>query len=83
MAKSVKEVFFNCISNVPNFKDANIDEIKFSKKLNSVILYASSDANISLPEIERFENDVVLFENKMMVSNVSITLFIFLPFLHL
>ena len=60
MAKSVKEVFFNCISNVPNFKDANIDEIKFSKKLNSVILYASSDANISLPEIERFENDVVL-----------------------
>ncbi len=57
MPRSVKDVFFNCVSNVEKFKDANVDEIKFSKKLNSVILYASSNDNISLLEIERFKND--------------------------
>ena len=55
MARTVKDVFFNCISNVDNFKEATVDEIKFSKKLNSVILYASSKDNISLIELERFE----------------------------
>ena len=55
MARTVKDVFFNCISNVANFKEATVDEIKFSKKLNSVILYASSKDNISLIELERFE----------------------------
>ena len=57
MAKTVKDVFFNCVLNVDKFKDANVDEIKFSKKLNSVILHASSSYDISLLEIERFEND--------------------------
>ena len=33
VAKLVKDVFFNCVSNVDRFKDANVDEIKFSKKL--------------------------------------------------
>ena len=55
MPKNVKDVFFNCVSNVDKFALANVDEIKFSKKLNSVILYTSSNDNISLPEIERFE----------------------------
>ena len=57
MAKTVKDVFFNCVLNVDKFKDAIVDEIKFSKKLNSVILHASSSYDISLLEIERFEND--------------------------
>ena len=57
MVKAVKDVFFNCVSNVDKFKDANVDEIKFSKKFNSVILIASSNDNISLLEIERFEKD--------------------------
>ena len=57
MSRTVKDVFFNCISNVDKFKDANVDEIKFSKKLNSVILYASSNNNISLLELERFEKE--------------------------
>lgn len=55
MARTVKDVFFNCISNDDKFKDATVEEIKFSKKLNSVILYASSKDNISLIELERFE----------------------------
>ena len=57
MARTVKDVFFNCISNVDKFKDATVEEIKFSKKLNSVILYASSADNISLIELERFEKE--------------------------
>ena len=57
MARTVKDVFFNCVSNVDKFKDANVDEIKFSKKLNSVILITSSNDNISLLELERFEKE--------------------------
>ena len=57
MARTVKDVFFNCISNVDKFKDATVEEIKFSKKLNSVILYASSADNISLIELEKFEKE--------------------------
>ena len=57
MARTVKDVFFNCVSNVDKFKDAKVDEIKFSKKLNSVILITSSNDNISLLELERFEKE--------------------------
>src|SRR5574344_481449 len=57
MARAVRDVFFNCISNATNFANATVDEIKFSKKLNSVVLYASSNLNISLLEIEHFEFD--------------------------
>lgn len=55
MNKTVKEVFFSCASEDNSFCNALIDEIKFSKKLNAVILNAKSELNISLPEIEEFE----------------------------
>lgn len=55
MEKQVKDVFFNCISENSNLKEAYIDELKFSKKLNSVILYIISEQNVSLLEIEEFE----------------------------
>ena len=55
MNKTVKDVFFNCINEDNNFCNAIIDEIKFSKKLNAVILNAKSKENISLSEIEEFE----------------------------
>lgn len=57
MSKTIKDVFFNCVSNIGSLKDAKVDEIKFSKKLNSVILCASSYDNISLLEIENFQNE--------------------------
>ncbi len=55
MQKKVNDVFFNCIGSETKFGVANIDEIKFSKKLNSVILKTSSNDNISAYEIENFE----------------------------
>ncbi|MDO4282010.1 MAG: PolC-type DNA polymerase III [Clostridia bacterium] len=55
MNKTVKEVFFNCVNEDNHFCNAVIDEIKFSKKLNAVILNAKSEDNISLLEIEEFE----------------------------
>ncbi|MCX8074080.1 MAG: PolC-type DNA polymerase III [Clostridia bacterium] len=59
MKKQVKDVFFNCTNENDNnnFKYAYIDELKFSKKLNSVILKASSDKNITLDEIDEFEKN--------------------------
>jgi heme oxygenase len=57
MKKQVKDVFFNCINENGKFQFAYIDELKFSKKLNSVILKASSEDNIKLSEIEQFELD--------------------------
>lgn len=54
MQKTVKDVFHNIgIDN--NFLNANVDEVKFSKALNSVILESSSNINISLKEISDFE----------------------------
>ena len=56
MKKLVKEVFFNCIDLNSNFNEAIIEEIKFSKKLNSVIVKINSNnKNISLLEIEEFQ----------------------------
>ncbi len=56
MKKLVKEVFFNCIDLSSGFNDAVIEEIKFSKKLNSVIIKTfSEETNISLLEIENFQ----------------------------
>ena len=60
MDKKVKEVFFNCSSQDNIFCNADIEEIKFSKKLNAVILNAKSDLNISLLDIENFENQAKL-----------------------
>ena len=55
MNKKVNEVFVNCAGLNNRFLDANVDEIKFSKKLNAVILNSSSSNNVSLSEIEEFE----------------------------
>ncbi len=55
--KKVKDVFFNCNIVDNNFCDADIEEIKFSKKLNAVILNAKSNSlKVSLNDIESFEN---------------------------
>ncbi len=55
MNKKVGEVFFNCSLENNKFIDANIEEIKFSKKLNAVILCSNSKENIPLWQIEEFE----------------------------
>ncbi len=57
MKKTVKDVFFNCVTKDNKFCEANIEEIKFSKKLNSVILNATSNINIPLINIEIFEKN--------------------------
>lgn len=54
MKKLVKEVFFN-VNMDSEFLNATVDEVKFSKKLNSVILKASSKLNISVLDINEFE----------------------------
>ena len=54
MSKLVREVFFNTNLN-SILLDATVDEIKFSKKLNSAILIASSTLNISNSDILEFE----------------------------
>ena len=56
MEKKVKDVFLNCNNINNDFCNADIEEIKFSKKLNAVILNAKSDLNIALSDIEEFEN---------------------------
>ena len=55
MDKTVKEVFKNCVRDNNLFNDASIKEIKFSKKLNAVILDSYSDENIPKADIEEFE----------------------------
>ncbi len=56
MQKKVKDVFFNSVDSYSKFALANIDEIKFSKKLNSVIIKTSSEDNIPAYDIEKFED---------------------------
>ena len=55
MDKTVKDVFKNCVRDNNLFNDANVKEIKFSKKLNAVILDSYSDENIPKADIEEFE----------------------------
>ena len=55
MDKKVKEVFFNIANEENKFCEAKLEEVKFSKKLNAVIISATSDNNISLYDIEDFE----------------------------
>ena len=55
MNKKVKEVFFTLANEENKFCDANVEEVKFSKKLNAVIINAKSDNNIPLIDIENFE----------------------------
>ncbi len=54
LKKVIRDVFGN-IGLTSNLMDANVDEVKFSKKLNSVIIDASSNLNISLKDINDFE----------------------------
>ena len=55
MAKLVKEVFHTLANSDNKFLNATVNEVKFSKKLNSAIIIASSDINIPLTDIEEFE----------------------------
>ena len=55
MDKKVKEVFFNIANEENKFCEAKLEEVKFSKKLNAVIISATSDNKIPLYEIEDFE----------------------------
>ncbi|MEG1058561.1 MAG: PolC-type DNA polymerase III [Clostridia bacterium] len=55
MKKVVKDVFFNCLDQSSKFCDACVEEVKFSKKLNAVIIKTTSDNDISLFELEEFE----------------------------
>ena len=56
MQKQIKDVFFNCVEKDDKIGSLNVEEIKFSKKLNSAIIRAYSDSeNISLIDIENFE----------------------------
>ena len=55
MEKPVKEVFKNCVRDNNLFNLATVKEVKFSKKLNAVILDSFSDENIPQSDIEEFE----------------------------
>ncbi len=55
MDKTVKDVFKNCIRQENMFNLANVKEVKFSKKLNSVIIDTYSQENIPQSDIEEFE----------------------------
>jgi len=53
--KIVKDVFKNCVREENMFNLANVKEIKFSKKLNAVILDSYSQENIPQSDVEEFE----------------------------
>lgn len=55
MDKIVKDVFKNCVREENMFNLANVKEIKFSKKLNAVILDSYSQENIPQSDVEEFE----------------------------
>ncbi|MDD3303937.1 MAG: PolC-type DNA polymerase III [Clostridia bacterium] len=55
MDKKVKDVFFNIANDENKFCEAKVEEVKFSKKLNAVIISATSNDNIPLYDIEDFE----------------------------
>ena len=55
MNKIVKDVFKNPELQNSKILNSNLEEVKFSKKLNSAIINVSGSENISLSEIEKFE----------------------------
>ena len=55
MDKVVKEVFKNCTRDNNMFNLATVKEVKFSKKLNAVIIDSFSEENIPMADIEEFE----------------------------
>ena len=59
MNKFVKEVFKNCARENNMFNDAEVLEVKFSKKLNAVVLESISDKNIPMAHIEEFERSAM------------------------
>lgn len=69
MDKIVKDVFKNCVREENLFNIANVKEIKFSKKLNAVILDSYSQENIPQSDIEEFER---LARNQYELSSFKI-----------
>ena len=69
MDKIVKDVFKNCVREENLFNIANLKEIKFSKKLNAVILDSYSQENIPQSDIEEFER---LARNQYELSSFKI-----------
>ena len=57
MDKKVKDVFKSTELTNAKILNSKIGEIKFSKKLNSAIVSVESVENISLYDIEKFENE--------------------------
>lgn len=55
MKKQIRDVFFNCVTPDSKVGTASVEEIKFSKKYNAVIVKATSEDNISLYELQEFE----------------------------
>ena len=55
MDKTVRDVFKNCVRDNNKFNLASVKEVKFSKKLNAVILDSYSNENIPQSDIEEFE----------------------------
>ncbi|MEG2310866.1 MAG: PolC-type DNA polymerase III, partial [Clostridia bacterium] len=53
--KKVNEVFSNSVLNDNSISYANVEEIKFSKKLNAVVLRCSSENVVKMHDIENFE----------------------------
>ncbi len=57
MGKLVKDVFKNVELQNAKILNSNLGEVKFSKKLNTAIICVESSENISLIEIEKFEDE--------------------------
>ena len=55
MQKLVKDVFINCLDESNKFCFANVEEVKFSKKLNACILITNSSEKILRKDIKHFE----------------------------
>ena len=69
MDKIVKDVFKNCVREENLFNMANVKEVKFSKKLNAVILDSYSQQNIPQSDIEEFER---LAKNQYELSSFKV-----------
>ena len=72
MNKKVKEVFFSLANEDNKFCEANVCEVKFSKKLNAVIVSASSEDNISLFNTLQDKNELYILQT-IVYRYVSIT----------
>lgn len=57
MSKKVKDVFSKCINDSSNFYDAQIAQIKYSRKSKAVVIYTQSSDNVCINDIEEFEKN--------------------------